>query len=78
MLKTFNSETQSISPEDTDSLQVDFGSGDGLLALPANDYVWAVRGSDDVYTFVFSPTILINATIGFSAFKIVPTKSFGS
>ena len=78
VLTTYNSETQTISPEDADGLQVEFGSGDGLLALPANNYVWAVRGSDGVYTFVFSPTVLINAIISLSAFKMVPTRSFGT
>lgn len=45
----------SYTPKDSTSLQVDLGSGSGVLVVPANDTVWTVSGPSGVYTFVVFP-----------------------
>jgi len=49
VIANYSNTTQTISPQDATSLQVG-GKGEDLTVLPANDYVWAIRGQDGIYT----------------------------
>ncbi|KAF8546121.1 hypothetical protein OG21DRAFT_1491558 [Imleria badia] len=50
VLTSYDSTKQFVSPRDSTSLQVNFGTGNGLLVLPANGTFWAISGSNGVYT----------------------------
>ncbi|KAF9795706.1 hypothetical protein IEO21_11077 [Rhodonia placenta] len=49
IIKDYNSNTQTISPESNANLQAAWGD-QGVTVLPAGAYVWVIRSTDSGYT----------------------------